>query len=139
MAIKLHEPIGQAQYGPFFIRITLGAYFIIAGLKKLQNPGLFVDEVQKFGILKEPLATLYGILLPYIEIGAGGLMVLGIWTTLAAILTSLMLLSFIIALGFFPNPNGDRLFNKDVILLGASLSLLWSGGGFMSVDRFRKG
>ncbi|NDC39656.1 MAG: DoxX family protein, partial [Proteobacteria bacterium] len=127
----------NALYGPLFIRLTVGAYFIIAGMTKLDNPTAFVNEVQKFGILKEPLATLYGLLLPYVEILAGGLLVLGLWTTLAAILSSLMLLSFVIALRVFSDP-GSHLFNKDIMVLGATLSLLWSGPGFFSIDYFRK-
>ncbi len=136
-AMKMNEPVGDAMYGPLFIRLTLGSYFIFAGLTKLDNPTAFVNEVQKFNILREPLATLYGLLLPYIEILAGGLLLLGLWTTLAAIVTSLMLLSFVIALRIFPEP-GSHLFNKDVILLGASMSLMWSGPGFFSIDYFRK-
>lgn len=135
--MKMNEPIGNAMYGPLFIRVSLGGYFILAGLTKLENPTAFVQEIQKFGILKEPLATLYGILLPYVEIFSGGLLVLGLWTTLAAILTSLMLLSFVIALRVFPDPT-SHLFNKDIMLMGASLSLLWSGAGFYSIDYFRK-
>ena len=135
--MKMNEPVGNSMYGPLFIRLSLGSYFILAGLTKLENPTAFVNEVQKFNILREPLATLYGILLPYVEILSGMLLLLGLWTTLAAILSSLMLLSFAIALKFFPEP-GSHLFNKDVILLGASMSLLWSGPGFFSIDYFRK-
>lgn len=109
----------------------------MAGMLKLdQAPGAFVEEIRQFGILKEPLVTLYGTLLPYLEIGAGALMMLGFFTTLAAITTSLLLLSYLIAFKFFPTH--PHLFNKDVILLGASLSLLFSGGGYYSVDNFRK-
>jgi uncharacterized membrane protein YphA (DoxX/SURF4 family) len=135
--MKMNEPVGNAMYGPLFIRLSMGAYFILAGLTKLENPAAFVNEVQKFGVLKEPLATLYGLLLPYVEIIAGGLLVVGLWTTLAGILTSLMLLSFVIALRVFPDPT-SHLFNKDIMLLGATLSLLWSGPGYFSIDYFRK-
>ena len=134
--MKVNEPVGNPLYAPVFIRLTLGAYFIVAGLLKLESPQQFVQEVQKFGRLGEPMATLYGILLPYTEIMAGVLLVLGFWTTLAAALTSLMLLSFVAALKLFPD--GGKLFNKDVILLAGSLSLMWSGPGAFSIDYFRK-
>ncbi len=133
----MNEPIGNGMYGPLFIRVTLGSYFVIAGMLKLEQlPGAFIEEVRQFGILKEPLLTLYGTLLPYLEVLAGGLIILGFFTTLAGILGSLLLISYIIAFKFFPlHPH---LFNKDVILLGASISLLFSGGGYYSVDNFRK-
>jgi uncharacterized membrane protein YphA (DoxX/SURF4 family) len=76
-------------------------------------------------------------LLPYFELAAGVLLIVGIWTTLAAMLTSLMLLSFVIAFGAFPK-GGELLFNKDILLLAASVSLLYSGAGALSIDRFRK-
>lgn len=135
--MRMHEPIGNPVFGPLIARLPLGAYFMLAGLEKLNNLPSFIEEVHKFNILPSALATLYGTLLPYVEIGAGGLMVLGLWTTLATILTSLMLISFIYALGVHAAPN-SRLFNKDIILLGTSLSLLYSGAGAWSIDRFRK-
>lgn len=136
LVMKMNHPVGNPLYAPVFIRLTLGAYFVLAGLMKLQNPQAFVDEIKKFGILKDPILTLYGILLPYFEIGCGTMLIIGVFTTLAAILTSLMLISFIVALKLFPS--GGHLFNKDVVLLAASLSLLWSGAGFFSIDHFRK-
>ena len=132
----MNEPIGGASWGPLILRLTLGSYFILAGWSKLADIPAFVQEVAKFQILPPQLATLYGILLPYVEIGAGALMVLGLWTTLAGILTSLMLLSFTIAFGFFPGEG--RIFNKDVVLLAAAVSLLYTGAGGWSIDAFRK-
>lgn len=135
--MKMNEPIGNGLYGPLFIRVTLGAYFVVAGMLKLdQAPGAFIEEVRQFGILKEPLLTLYATLLPYLEVMAGGLMILGFFTTLAALTSSLLLISYIVAFKLFPQH--PHLFNKDVVLLGASLSLLFSGGGYYSVDNFRK-
>lgn len=134
--MKMSEPVGNSVYGPMFVRVTLGAYFILAGLMKLDNINAFVEQVQQFKLLPEQIAVVYGILLPYFEIGVGALLVLGAWTTLAAGLATVMLVSFIIALGVFPNT--DSLFNKDVILLGAALSLLYTGSGALSLDRFRR-
>lgn len=134
--MKLNEPIGNPNLGPLLIRISLGFYFVLAGFAKLDNIPGFIKEVQSFHILPNHLATLYGILLPYGEMMTGLLLIIGIWTTLAAVLSSLMLLSFVIAFGAFPS--GGHLFNKDILLLAGSLSLLYSGGGALSIDRFRK-
>jgi uncharacterized membrane protein YphA (DoxX/SURF4 family) len=135
--MKMNEPIGNPIWGPFILRITLGAYFVLAGWAKLANVPGFIREVQSFGVLPTQAATLYGILLPYFEIAAGFLLIVGIWTTLAALITSLMLLSFVLAFGVFPK-TGDLLFNKDILLLAGSISLLYSGAGAISIDRFRK-
>lgn len=99
--MKMTEPIGSSLYAPVFIRCTLGLYFVLAGLAKLDNLPGFISEIQSFHILPQHLATLYAIMLPYLEVGAGALLVLGAWTTLAALATSLILLSFIYVLGVF--------------------------------------
>lgn len=136
MAMKMHQPLGNPIYGPFLVRISIGGYFLLAGLMKLDNIPSFVKEVRSFDILPAHLATLYGILLPYTEVAVGILLLIGIWTTGAAIMASLLLLSFVIAIGLFP-ARGD-LYNKDLILLAGALSLVFSGAGALSIDRFRK-
>lgn len=137
MALKMNEPVGDAMYGPLLIRVSLGAYFILAGFLKFENLPAFIQQVQQYNILPMNMARLYGTLLPYLEIGCGFLLIIGFWTTMASIICSLLLLSFVIALKLFPNAN-DLLFNKDVILLCASLSLMYTGAGAASIDRFRR-
>lgn len=134
--MKMNEPIGDSRYGPLFIRVPLAAYFLLAALSKLHQASAFVEEIRRFKVMPDQLATLYGILLPYVEFTAGVFLLLGIWTTLSALLAALMLFSFTLAFGFFPS--GLTIFNKDVLLLGAALSLMYSGAGAYSVDSFRK-
>ena len=133
--MKPSTPIGNSKYGPLLVRVSLGAYFVLAGLAKLENPHLFITEIKNMGLLPDLMATLYGILLPYIEITAGALLIIGFWTILASFLSALMLISFIIALGLTPMPHTP--FNKDIILLGAAISIMYSGAGALSIDRFR--
>jgi uncharacterized membrane protein YphA (DoxX/SURF4 family) len=134
--MKLNEPVGDARYGPLFVRIPLGAYFVLASLGKLNHAAAFVDEVRRFHVLPDQLGTLYGILLPYVELTVGFFLLLGIWTTLCAVLAALMMFSFTLAFGFFHS--GVNIFNKDILVLGGALSLLFTGAGAYSVDSFRK-
>lgn len=134
--MKLNEPLGDARYGPLFIRLPLGAYLILAALSKMHHASAFVEEIRRFKMLPDNLATLYGILLPYVEITAGVFLIIGIWTTLSALLSALMIFSFLLAFGFFPS--GLNIFNKDLLVLGGALSLMYSGAGAYSVDSFRK-
>jgi len=136
MAIKINEPVGPSWWSPFIIRAALGSYFLLAGLSKLEALGAFIQQVKGFGILPENVSSLYATLLPYGEVAIGALLLLGLWTTLMAILSSLLLFSFICAFGVFP---GDYdLFNKDLILLAASFSLMYSGPGGYSLDNVRR-
>ena len=135
--MKLSEPIGNAMWGALFLRLTLGGLFIIAGLKKLDDPVGFIQVVQSYNVLPHRGANLYAILLPYLEIGCGTLLVAGFWTTLGALIASALLASFIFAVGIRPNESG--VYNKDLILLAAALSLMFSGSGAWSIDQFRRG
>lgn len=134
--MKMNEPLGNPNIGPLFLRLTLGGYFIVAGLMKLDNIAGFIEEVRKFEVLGANGSRLYATLLPYLEIASGSLLVLGFWTTLAALMSALMLASFIFALKVFPN--GNYLFNKDIILLAASVCIMFTGAGALSIDKFRR-
>lgn len=133
--MKMTQPIGNGLYAPLFIRVALGVYFVMAGMAKLDNIPDFIKVVEEYKIISGHAATLYGVLVPYFEIGVGVMFVAGMWTTLAGIIASLILVSFIYAMGIASK--GGYVPNKDVILLAASLSLLYSGAGAFSVDRFR--
>jgi len=134
--MKMTDPIGQGIYGPLFIRLVLGSYFIMAGLLKLEDLNAFVAEVQKFGMMPEEFATVFGIMLPYVEIVFGGLFLIGMWTTLAGFILGGLLCSFIYVFGLFQGET--YLFNKDAVLLSAVVCVLYTGAGAFSIDRFRK-
>jgi uncharacterized membrane protein YphA (DoxX/SURF4 family) len=140
--MKLYEPIGKDVIGPFLIRVVLGGYFLIAGLIKIDYLEAFVQQVKGFELLPGNLSAAYATLLPFLEVLTGVFLIGGFWTTLAAGTASLLLISFIIAFGILPyagTPFGEYLFNKDLILLAASVSLMYTGGGALSIDRFRRG
>jgi uncharacterized membrane protein YphA (DoxX/SURF4 family) len=136
MGIKINEPIGRNVWAPFLIRFALGLYFIMAGLGKLEVLAAFIDQVKSFGILPANVASLYATLLPYGEVAIGGLMLVGLWTTLTGILSGLLIFSFVLAFGFFPG--GHDIFNKDLILCAAACSLLFSGPGVYALDNIRR-
>lgn len=135
--MKMNEPIGNIIYAPMLIRLSIGIYFVLAGLRKLDKLAEFVTVVEQFNVLPSQLAHLYATIIPYLEVAGGLLLVIGCWTSLAAILTSLMLISYIVAIGLFPHQSSE-LFNKDLIFLAGTLSLLYSGPGAYSIDGFRR-
>lgn len=110
---------------------------MLAGLAKLEDVPGFVKEVRALNILPDHLAALYALALPYLEIGVGSLLVVGIWSTLSAIIAAALIGSVVYIFGVFPGRG--LLFNKDILLLAGAVSLLFSGAGAMSLDKFRKG
>lgn len=141
--MKMNEPMGDAAFGPLLVRLPLGAFILMAGMAKLDQLAAFISEIKKFGILPENIASLYGSLLPYTEVFVGGALILGLWTTLSAALSSIILLSIVIAYGAFPQIPGTvstdmTIFNKDIVLLGMSLSLLFTGCGKYGIDNVKK-
>jgi uncharacterized membrane protein YphA (DoxX/SURF4 family) len=136
MAIKMNEPIGSPAFGPLFARVAVGSYFLLAGLSKLQMLSAFVSQVKTFGVLPENASSLYGVLLPYLEVFIGGCLILGLWTTMAGFMAAGLLVSFVMAFGFFPG--SSDIFNKDLVLLGCVMCLLYTGPGAYSLDNVRK-
>ena len=136
MGIKINEPIGPSVWAPFVIRLALGSYFVMAGLGKLEVLSAFIEQVRAFNILPSNVSSLYATLLPYIEVAIGGLMIMGLWTTLTGMLSGLLILSFVFAFGFFPGQHD--IFNKDLILCAAACSLLFSGPGVYALDNVRR-
>ena len=134
--MSLSTPIWNKNLSALFIRVPIGLYFALAGRLKLQDLEGFIDTVRAFNILPNEVATVYGVMIPWVEISIGIALIFGVLTTLSAITGSLLLLSYILALGIFPNH--PEVFNKDLVLLGGMLSLLASGSGSFGFDALRK-
>ena len=87
----------KSRWWLFAIRASLGIVFIIASVSKLPAQSQFVNEVAGYGLLPHPLAWVYGMSLPWVELGTGCALILGVFTTLALVSSLLMTVSFIIA------------------------------------------
>jgi len=144
--MNLDKPIGNPSYGPMFLRIALGAFFVFSGLAKIDSPSILIDQVKSTRILADQWATVYAILLPYIEVIGGGLLVTGFWTTLGATLITICLGSAmyifgpelgqtVASVGVF-KPKGYA--TKEIILLAAAIAIMFTGPGAFSIDGFRK-
>jgi uncharacterized membrane protein YphA (DoxX/SURF4 family) len=79
------------------LRVALGLVFIVASLDKIENPGQFARNIANYRLLPYEFTDGVAIVLPWLEITAGSLLVLGVWTRANALLTSSMLLVFIFA------------------------------------------
>ena len=79
-------------------RVYLGLVFVIASWHKILDPGTFALDVATYQIL--PLWAVNGLalVLPWVELLAGGMLILGFRARAAALLVTVMMLSFIAAL-----------------------------------------
>ena len=144
--MNLDKPIGNPNYGPMFLRLALGAFFVFSGLAKIDDPSTLIQTVKRTEMMAPQWATVYAILLPYIEIIGGGLLVSGFWTTLGSVLVTICVGSVmyifgpslgqtVSAVGVF-RPSGYV--SKELILLAASIAMMFTGPGAFSIDGFRK-
>jgi putative oxidoreductase len=81
----------------FTVRIYLGAVFLSACWHKILHPGLFALDVATYDILPLGLVNLQAIILPWVELVAAVLLLLGVRSRAAAMLICGMMLMFIVA------------------------------------------
>lgn len=65
----------------FFIGLCwlIGLLFISAGASKLVNPLLSAESVRNYDLIGDPWVTIMALLLPWVEIVAGTLLLIGCW------------------------------------------------------------
>jgi putative oxidoreductase len=83
--------------------LVLGALFVYASLDKIAKPGDFARIIYHYQLIGPnqhvgPLpANLLAVTLPFVEILAGLLLIVGLWRREAALVTAAMLVVFILA------------------------------------------
>lgn len=137
-------------------RLILGIVLIVAGAAKVPNPELSRRAVQAYEILPYDLAGLVGVVLPYVEVLVGALLVIGLFTRFAAIVSTVLMVAFVIgisqawarglqidcgcfggggalAVGEEPSYVADLLRDAGLVVLGAWL--IWRPRSLASLDR----
>jgi len=123
-------------------RIALGALFLFAGYRKLFPAGKgigealsgFVNSQLDNAPLPEFLAKVYLFTLPFMEVLAGLLLIVGLLTRVWAAIIALMLLSFMLAFGIGWWPDSGPAFDPNVILFTLALLLATLGSGRLGLD-----
>ncbi len=83
---------------PVIARLIVGGVFVVAGALKILDPGAFAVDVANFRMLPHPAVNLIAITLPWVELVAGVLMVIGVWSRGSALVITAMCVLFLIAL-----------------------------------------
>jgi len=79
-------------------RLYLGAVFLVACWHKILHPDAFAVDVATYQILPLSLVNLVAVTLPWVELGAGLMLVLGLRARAGAMLVTGMMAVFIAAL-----------------------------------------
>jgi uncharacterized membrane protein YphA (DoxX/SURF4 family) len=81
------------------LRLIVGGVFIAAGAVKIMEPAAFATDIANYRMLPHELVDLAAITLPWIELGAGLLLVAGFWKRPSAFLITAMMALFLMAIG----------------------------------------
>lgn len=82
----------------FILRLILGGLFILAGTIKIMDPAAFAMDIHNYRFLPRAMIHPVAILLPWIELGAGTLLVLGVWRRAAALVIAVLCAVFLVAI-----------------------------------------
>ena len=78
-------------------RLLAGGVFIYASVDKILHPDQFAIAVNNYRLLPEPLVNVFSVFLPWVELVAGTLLVLGQWQRSSSYVLASLTIVFIIA------------------------------------------
>ena len=138
----------------FAARILLAIVFLIAGAEKIGALRTFGKSIAAYEILPEAMANIAALLFVWAELVVGVLLLAGAAIRGAALVTSGMLVVFLIAIvsalargmtidcGCFagdPTPVGMMKVLEDVGLLAAALFLVYFPKSYLTIDKLLRG
>jgi len=82
----------------FLCRLILGGIFLLAGLSKIPDPASFLLTMRGFEIFPDVLERFFAVYIPWLELVLGLCLVLGLLQRAAALLFSLLISGFTLAI-----------------------------------------
>lgn len=89
---------GLAGAVSLLARLALGGVLVVAGVLKVANPTVSARAVQAYQILPFDVARYLGYALPMVEIVTGVLLLVGLFTRVAAVVGGVLMLAFIVGI-----------------------------------------
>lgn len=125
-------------YAPLILRLGLAVVFLWSGVSKLASPegavGVCTNRAEAIDVVSTlawvPFDPEFIVIVQsVVELALGGLLLVGLWLPLAALVSTLMFLAFFVIFDF-------NLVWKNVGLLAAALALFGSEADRFSLDSF---
>lgn len=123
------------------LALLFGGVFAYAGVLKLRDPSVFLNDIRSFDLLPDPYAAWLALGLPWLEVFAGLAVITGLLRRGGLLLLNAALVGFSIAIGSAwwrglditcgcfggdaSKSNYTELFIRDGLLLTLGLALMW--------------
>lgn len=82
----------------FGFRLILGVVLLAAGGLKVTDPYGSATSVRAYQVLPVHVANFLGFTLPFVEVGLGIFLIIGVWVRYVSILSAALMLVFVIAI-----------------------------------------
>ena len=89
----------SSKYFLLVLRLVVGGFFVFASIDKLMNQEEFAKAIYNYKFLPSVFINIFAIIIPYMELIAGSLLILGIYKRGSSFLISFLLIIFLISLG----------------------------------------
>ena len=135
-------------------RLVTGGVWVVAGASKIADPAQSVAAVRGYQLLPSSIVPTVGQLLPVIEIVVGLMLLLGLLTRGAAVLSAILYAAFVVGIasvwargitidcgcfgggGFDPDATSQYPWEiaRDIALMGASVFVAWVPATRLALD-----